>query len=185
MKQELLTLLSLKHANIVRVLDLCEDDMFIYIVSELIPNGDMFSVVTDLVNNKEPFTESDVVALVTQLLSALNYLHANRVTHRNLKLENILLCKSGEDNKLVCKLTDFGYVRYIEDTETSLIIGNPLYMAPEVINGDTFDEKIDIWALGIITCQLLTGYHPFVANDKVSLFAKVLSDKPKLKGGKK
>ena len=100
-----------------------------------------------------------------------------KVIHRDLKLENVLMDFSDayeEEGELICKLTDFGFATLMQqDEEASLQIGTPYYMAPELIQGKTYDNKVDIWAIGVITTELLCGHLPFEANNKQNLFRKV------------
>ena len=183
MQHELEMLETLNHPNIVRVLDLCEDEKFIYIICELIPNGDMMKVMTDRIKQKKPLSEGEVARWIWQLLTALNYLHTMKVMHRDLKLENVLMDYS--DGEHVCKVTDFGFAHFMQaDGEDNEIIGTPFYMAPEVINGKNYDNKVDIWALGVITAELLTGHPPFLANNKAQLFDKICNSEPNFSGAR-
>jgi len=93
----------------------------------------------------------------------LNYLHRQNITHRDLKPENILLVSKDLDNFNV-KLADLGFAQEFdrEHGETmTLILGTPLYMAPEMVRKKAYNEKVDVWSLGVITYQLLSGRTPF------------------------
>ena len=119
MKKELQALEHLTHPNIVRVLDLCEDTRFIYIIAELMPHGDMYKLAIDMAKNHKPISEGEVAEWMLQLLQALNYLHTLKVIHRDLKLENILIDKT-EDGEVRCKLTDFGFAHFMQEEEASM-----------------------------------------------------------------
>ena len=113
---------------------------------------------------KHTLSEGEVVNWVYQILYALNFLHHEKVMHRDLKLENVMMDFSDvkrEDGELICKITDFGFAKKINMDEPAEIIGTPLYMAPEVIEGKKYDNRVDIWALGVITAELLLGHLPF------------------------
>jgi len=93
----------------------------------------------------------------------LNYLHLQSITHRDLKPENILLV-SKDKNCFDVKISDLGFAQEFnrEDGETmTLVLGSPLYMAPELVNSKPYNEKVDVWSLGVITYQLLCGKTPF------------------------
>ena len=95
-----------------------------------------------------------------QVLMALNYMHHHRITHRDLKPQNILLDRNGDG--LDVKIADFGF-SCIYDPKDGLdtMIGTPLYMAPEILKKENYNSKVDIWAFGAITYMLLCGTHPF------------------------
>lgn len=91
----------------------------------------------------------------------LNYLHTQNITHRDLKPENILLV-SEDINNFDIKIADLGFAAHFEkDTGMDLVLGTPLYMAPELVKRERYSEKVDVWSLGCITFQLLTGKTPF------------------------
>ena len=90
--------------------------------------------------------------------------------HRDLKPENIM-CEESEDGQLVVKLTDFGFATYYDpDQPQTLSLGSPLYMAPELCNETQYDNKVDVWATGIITFALLTGTAPFSGRNKQEIY---------------
>jgi len=93
----------------------------------------------------------------------LNYLHLQSVTHRDLKPENILLVSKDLDNFDV-KISDLGFAQEFNQEsgeKMTLVLGSPLYMAPELVANRPYTEKVDVWSLGVITYQLLSGKTPF------------------------
>ena len=93
-------------------------------------------------------------------------MHGKSIAHRDLKPENILL-DSTDVRKLDIKITDFGFSCFFDPAEgLDLQLGSPLYMAPEVIKGENYNEKVDIWSLGVITYMLISGRNPFPGNTK-------------------
>jgi serine/threonine protein kinase len=93
----------------------------------------------------------------------LNYLHHQSITHRDLKPENILLV-SNDPNNFDIKISDLGFAQEFKKDEgesMTLVLGSPLYMAPELVSNKPYDEKVDVWSLGVITYQLLSGRTPF------------------------
>jgi serine/threonine protein kinase len=93
----------------------------------------------------------------------LNYLHLQNVTHRDLKPENILLVSKDIDNFDI-KISDLGFAQEFKKDEgesMTLVLGSPLYMSPELVSSKPYTEKVDVWSLGVITYQLLSGHTPF------------------------
>ena len=91
----------------------------------------------------------------------LNYMHLQSITHRDMKPENILLVSDDPDNFDV-KIADLGFAcKYDKETGLDLVLGTPLYMAPELVMHQKYSEKVDVWSLGVITYQLLSGKTPF------------------------
>ena len=96
------------------------------------------------------------------MFSAINYLHREGIAHRDLKLENFLFEDSGMQNPL--KLIDFGLSKHFVPRESMhQVVGSAYYTAPEVLNGD-YDQRCDVWSLGVISYMLLTGAPPFNGN---------------------
>ena len=164
MKQELETLDKFEHPHIVRVIDLCEDNQNIYIVSELMRHGTLTQMLTKIQETRASFTEKDCANLVYQMIIAVNFLHKQDVIHRDLKLDNIMVDLERIDDHsttMICKVTDFGFAKTMDrDKKETLSLGTPLYMAPELVTRRPYDSKVDIWALGVITHIILTGIPP-------------------------
>lgn len=170
LKDEARLLASLDHPNIVRFynIDFIEDKLVLII--EYIKGTTLRELITD------KGIDSDLcVHIIAHILSALVYAHENKVLHRDLKPENILITKK-EDEHMV-KVTDFGLARFIKSGSISAsTAGTPIYMAPEAWSGN-FDEKSDIWSIGAILYELLTGSPPFLADDLNTLKSKIDSGK--------
>jgi serine/threonine protein kinase len=93
-------------------------------------------------------------------------MHKQSITHRDLKPENILL-ESKNIDTLDIKIADFGFSCIFDPDEgLDLVLGSPLYMAPEIIEGKIYNEKVDIWSIGVITYMLLSGRNPFPGKNK-------------------
>ena len=101
----------------------------------------------------------------------MTYLHSLKIVHRDLKPENILFAKQGK-----IKLIDFGQGKFCKNSSMALkgLRGTPLFISPEVIRG-SYDQRCDLWALGVLTFFLLSGKHPFVAKDEQSLLQLIAS----------
>ena len=165
MKDELSTLQKVSHPNIMRVFELLQDNTDIYVVTEFIKGGELMD---RLVNNVS-FDERQAAYIISQILQGLNNLHGQRIVHRDLKLENILL-ESQDKNDFRIKIADFGFARKIPDGETEdLQCGTPIYMAPEIVKGLPYQCEVDIWSTGVITYILLSGDAPFKGNNKLQI----------------
>lgn len=164
-------LLYLNHPNIGMIYEILEDEKFVYMIQEFFENGDLFNFI---LKNKK-MNENLCKVIIKQLLAAVKYLHDNNIMHRGIKPHNIFILKFEEEdiNQTMLKLCDFGAVAYIKDYVTFTdFSGHPAYSAPEVIQGK-YDNRADIWAIGIICYFLLTGSTPFQGKEYDILF-KVL-----------
>ena len=167
MRQELKIVRQLDHPHIVKVIDVLEDEENIYIAQELMRHGNLQEVLQKMADSGRKLTESEIAKIVYQVLMAINYIHASSIFHRDLKLENIMVDikhEAGPDgtreHSICCKLADFGFATWIAREPKVHILGAPLYMAPEA-HARQYDNKCDIWSLGVIAYVLLTGNFPF------------------------
>ncbi|CAL4083629.1 unnamed protein product, partial [Meganyctiphanes norvegica] len=159
---------GLAHPNIVRMLDSFETENEVVAVSEYMP-GQLFQ----LLESRGPLTELRVRQISCDLVSAIYYLHSQRILHRDIKPQNILLSQDG-----VAKLCDFGFSRKmgINTYVLTSVKGTPLYMAPELIEEKPYDHTADLWSLGCILYELLQGSPPFCTSSIVKLVKMVRTD---------
>ncbi|KAL7577966.1 hypothetical protein ACA910_007588 [Epithemia clementina (nom. ined.)] len=157
LRDEIFIMCQLDHPNIVRIEEVYESPNEIYIVQELCLGGDLFDRL-----DKEPDwhqTEAQCAKLVKQMLSAVRYLHSKGIIHRDLKLESFLFSSEDPDSEL--RMIDFGLSKhFVPGEHLQEQVGTPYTVAPEIIQGN-YDEKCDMWALGVITYLLLSGETPF------------------------
>lgn len=146
------------HKNIISVYEIAVKEEHIYIVMELAA-GETLSHYINYHGGRIPL--SDAVGFSCQILEALSYIHSKGVVHRDIKSKNIIIL----EGKLV-KVTDFGIASIpgLEDQETDNIRGTALYMSPEQIKGDTTDARTDIYSVGIVMYEMLTGHLPFTSS---------------------
>lgn len=170
-QQEAKLLARLQHPHILPVFDYGEsDDGYTYIVMPFIQGGTLSDVI-----EKRRFSFSEVCEIVSQIGSALGYAHSRGMIHRDVKPSNVLIDESGN-----CLLTDFGLARMIESTSnlttSGAIVGTPAYMSPEQGAGRKIDHRSDIYSLGIILFELLSGRVPYTAETPVAVVFKHLQD---------
>jgi len=156
---------SLKHKNIVNVLDFLEDDEGLYLILEFVEGLTLDKVIR---NSKELLSLDKVIYLFKQTLDGIGYAHKKGVIHRDIKPSNILIAKDD-----IVKITDFGIAKIIGSTSitrTGTKMGTLYYMSPEQIKGTNVDEKSDIYSLCVTLYQMLTGQFPFKAPEDSSEF---------------
>jgi tRNA A-37 threonylcarbamoyl transferase component Bud32 len=168
----------LSHPNIVKLLDYNLDDNPPYIAFEYVEGKSLDKILKE----KKKLNIYETMNIWMQLLEALDYAHQKGIVHRDLKPENILL-KLMSDNleTATVKITDFGISKLINKTLniTQDFVGTPWYMSPEQIKGQKVDQRSDIYSLGIIIFQLLTGKLPFGESDNIyAVFKAHMLDNP-------
>ncbi|KAL7638964.1 UNVERIFIED_CONTAM: hypothetical protein RMT77_010498 [Armadillidium vulgare] len=156
---------ELFHPNIVRMIDAFETEAEVVAVSEYVPIQ-----LYSLLEKHGTLPEERVRDIACNLISAIYYLHSLRILHRDIKPQNILLTLKGE-----AKLCDFGFSRKmgINTYVLTSVKGTPLYMAPELIDENPYDHTADLWSLGCILFELLTGKPPFCTTSIVQLIKMV------------
>jgi len=172
-KREIEIMYKIRHPNIVRLYTHFEDDNYCYFVMEYVNKGNLFDNVDK--QRKKCFDTKTVASYIKDLLSAVYYLHLMDppIIHRDIKLENVLL---HEDGKI--KLTDFGWSNYICDDEVrDTFCGTPVYLAPEMIKRKEHDHNVDIWCIGVMLFELITGKLPFNTSSKLALEDSIMKVK--------
>ncbi|ORX46153.1 kinase-like protein [Piromyces finnis] len=173
-KREIEILQKLDHKNIIKFCECIQEDEKLYLVTELMKGGNLLN----LIEQKNGIPEIESRILYRQILEGLKYLHDRKITHRDIKPDNILLeiekynlnhndsysqnIDTANDFKVIAKISDFGTAK---DTGLQTFCGTPSYLAPEIMNNNTgqkkfYDSKVDCWSLGVVLFQMLSNLLP-------------------------
>ena len=160
----------LSHPNIVSIYDFGEDAGVWYIAMEFIKGREL----KQYFEANERFATADAIRILTQILSALGYSHKLGVIHRDIKPANIIILADGS-----VKVADFGiaHIESSELTQVGAVLGTPSYMSPEQIQGLPIDGRSDLFSVGVILYQFLTGERPFTGSSTITM-RKVLEENP-------
>ena len=162
---------SLQHENILHVIDFIKDGRSMFIVMEYVDGIDLYDLL-----ERSPRVPADVAAIITlQLARGLDYAHFRGIIHRDIKPANIMVSMQGD-----VKLMDFGiarHERFGDLTETGTGLGTPSYMSPVQILGDKLDFGSDLFSVGIVLDQMLTGRKPFVEDESRTVMQKIRLDR--------
>ena len=165
---------SITHPNIVSVYDVGVDGNLYYIVMELVKGKTLKEII---IEEKGPLPWKWSVNIATQIASALEIAHRNHIIHRDIKPHNIIITEDG-----VAKVTDFGIAKAVSNstiTAFGTTIGSVHYFSPEHARGGFTDEKSDLYSLGVVMYEMLTGKVPFDADTPVSVALKHMQEEPK------
>ncbi len=183
-EREATAVARLRHPNIIRVYDFAHHDQLYYMVMEHIEG---YTLKDDLEQRRErakdsgdetatSYTLPELAYILTALASGLDYAHAQAIVHRDLKPANILFTREGQ-----AVITDFGLVRQLDapsQTATGIVTGTPAYMSPEQAQGESVNHLSDIYSLGVILYELLTGRTPYQSDTAYSILVKQASAAP-------
>lgn len=162
----------LSHPNIVSVFDTGEENGRYFIAMEYLEG----QTLRDMLAARGVLSLRDSVDITSQILDALAYAHTNRVIHRDIKPDNIFILPGGQ-----IKLTDFGIARLTEEpalTSNGQVFGTPSYMSPEQIVGQGIDYRSDIFSVGVLLYEMLSGRKPFLGDSVVSITYAVMNAEP-------
>ena len=171
-QREIEIMSKIRHPNCVRLFGNFEDENFCYFVMEFIPCGNLYTLMS--ANRNTGLNIYLVASILRDLASAIYYLHNMNppIIHRDIKPENILLTSNSK-----IKLTDFGWSNYIdfEGEQRLTLCGTPIYLAPEMIQNTGHDKHVDIWCLGVLLFELLTGTPPFIGQNRILLMKNIIN----------
>ncbi|WP_314032042.1 Stk1 family PASTA domain-containing Ser/Thr kinase [Mogibacterium timidum] len=169
-KRESQAAAGLSHHNIVSVYDVGKEGNINYIVMELVEGKNLSTIIAE----EAPLDYRRVIDLTKQVASALRIAHKNKIIHRDVKPHNIMVTSDG-----VAKLADFGIAKAVNDatlSTNSKVIGSVHYFSPEQARGNYVDERSDIYSLGIVMYEMLTGRVPFDGDNPVSIALKHINE---------
>ena len=169
--QEAVAAGRLTHPAIIAVHDVGEAEGRPFMVMEYIEGG----TLADLLVGGRPLPLAEAAGIVLQVCGALDYAHRHGVVHRDIKPRNILVGQLG-----VTKVTDFGTARILgaNHTQTGTMLGTPAYMSPEMVRGQAVDPRSDLFSLGVVLYETLTGVNPFNATDLAAVLYRIVNTKP-------
>jgi serine/threonine-protein kinase len=161
---------GLAHPNIVTIFDLGEDLGMSYIVMEFVEGQTLSQLM-----KKGRLSLPQIRHIICNAGTGLDYAHQNGIFHRDVKPDNIMVSKTG-----IVTIMDFGIARVVESTmtRTGSVMGTPAYMSPEQVNGQKIDARSDIFSLGVILYELLTGRKPFTGETMPSLMFAIIGSNP-------
>jgi serine/threonine protein kinase len=172
-EREAIVLARLSHPNIVKVLDFGEQDGFRYLVMEYLRGGTLKSIL----GRPIPFWEG--ARLLLPITQALEFAHRHGIVHRDVKPSNLLFSETGD-----LMLSDFGIAKMLDLgdasrlTSTNMTLGTPDYMAPEQIHSKDVDHRADIYSLGVVLYEMITGRKPFIGKNPMAVLLKSASEPP-------
>ncbi|MFJ2044412.1 Stk1 family PASTA domain-containing Ser/Thr kinase [Paenibacillus taichungensis] len=161
---------SLSHPNVVSVYDVGQEDDVHYIVMEYVEGKNL----NEIIKERAPLQVDEAVRIASQIADALDHAHHNQIIHRDIKPHNILIGRNGR-----VKVTDFGIARAVTSTtitQTGSVVGSVHYFSPEHAKGIVTGEKSDLYSLGIVLYQMLTGQLPFLGESPISVALKHLQE---------
>jgi eukaryotic-like serine/threonine-protein kinase len=170
-EREAKSLANLQHENIIHVYDYIRERGAMFIVMEYVQGIDLYDLLDKC--GRLPYDVATIIAM--QTARALDYVHFRGIVHRDIKPANIMIARTGG-----VKVMDFGIARdtsFGDLTEAGTGIGTPAYMSPEQVLGDKLDPRSDIFSLGVVLFQMVTGSKPFVEDEKHSAMHKIRLEK--------
>lgn len=162
---------NLRHPNIITIFDLGEDGQTPFIVMELLQGTDLKSMM----QNEQNWPFGKILNIAIQSAKGLSFAHQKGIVHRDIKPANIFICQDG-----IVKILDFGVAHVLSSTMTQagMLLGSLGYMAPEQIIGEKVDGRVDLYSLGVILYELITGVKPFVEKDITSTIQAIIKNPP-------
>ena len=160
---------KLDHPKILKIIDFYSTSKKYYIITEYCPEGELFNEIIKV----GKFDEGQAAFIINQILKVITYCHKMNIIHRDIKPENIMITNREKNGCLQVKLIDFGTAKIFEKgQQENKYVGSSYYMAPEILKRK-YDEKCDLWSIGVVLYILLTGRPPFDGNDDDEILENV------------
>ncbi|XP_028638735.1 serine/threonine-protein kinase Nek5 [Grammomys surdaster] len=168
-KNEVILLAKMKHPNIVTFFSSFQENSRLFIVMEYCDGGDLMQRIQR--QQGVLFSEDQILCWFVQISLGLKHIHGRKILHRDIKSQNIFLCKNG----MVAKLGDFGTARTLNNSMelAQTCAGTPYYLSPEICQNRPYNNKTDIWSLGCVLYELCTLKHPFESDNLHHLVLKI------------
>lgn len=165
--QECQMLRDLDHLNIVKCIDVFQDDELMYIIMEYADGGDLSHRIQARKAENRRFNEQTIMSVFVQICAALHYIHARKILHRDIKPPNVFVVGEQELQTCTIKLGDFGIAKMIDCTmgQAYSTVGTPSYLSPEICKNTPYAAKSDIWSLGVVLYELACLKVPFHASN--------------------
>ncbi|KAL7543878.1 hypothetical protein ACHAXR_013281, partial [Thalassiosira sp. AJA248-18] len=171
--EEVLIMSGLHHRYICPMIDYFEEDRCHFVVMELEKGGDL----CERLNDKQTYSEQDARTVVRNVCEAMEFVHSKGFAHCDIKPRNYLLRSKRDDVDV--RLADFGFAQHVHAPNSlTSQCGTPFFVAPEVINRKPYDQKVDMWSIGITCYLLLCGDTPFNGKNRQQLFRRISCDEP-------
>jgi len=179
-KSEIEVLYLINHKNIAKIIEDINTNNQIIIVQELVEGSSLKDYYSKELKNKKYLSDGDLIILKNifkQIFEAMNYLHKNNISHRDIKMENILI-----KNNYEIKIIDFGFGLYNPQHEVQkFFCGTPKYIAPEILEGKGYlGEEADLWSLGVLIYKIYCNVYPFKGKDDEELYSSIKCGKYKI-----
>lgn len=173
LESEIAIMKLMDHPNVVKLYEVFEDYVHIYLVMEICSGGELLERIVE----EDCFSERQAAGVMQQVMGGLHYMHRRCICHRDIKAENFLLCVPGKRwcpvEQCIIKIIDFGVAkRFVAGQKMYTSVGTPFYVAPQVLHGE-YTESCDLWSCGILTYILLCGYPPFWGDMNTELLPRI------------
>jgi len=170
-EQEIRIMTSMNHDHILKLYKVIRSRHHINMIIEYCDSGDLHQYLSKL--KTKILSEDACSDILCQISMGLQHLRQHKYIHRDLKPQNILLHSNG-NGRYILKIADFGFTRELDHNNMAeTICGSPLYMAPEVLHSQSYDERADLWSIGVLMYQMLFGNYPIEATNTIELVKKI------------
>jgi len=171
--EEVLIMSGLHHKYICPMIDYFEEDRCHFVIMELEKGGDL----CERLNDKTTYSEADARTVSRNIIEAMDFVHSKGFAHCDIKPRNYLLRSKRDDVDV--RLADFGFAQHVHAPNSlTSQCGTPFFVAPEVINRKPYDQKVDMWSIGVTCFLLLCGDTPFNGKNRQQLFRRISCDEP-------